>query len=153
MIETCKCPDCGAQMNRETRSEEIVHKDRTLTVRQPGFYCTVCDEVVLTIDDIKVTEPAIVDFRAKTEGLLSAVEITQIREQILHLSQRQAGMILGGGPRAFQKYESRKVTVSRPMSNLLRLLRKHPEHLKDLDPGSATSDTYRTGRDLQNNPG
>ena len=142
MTETCKCPNCGAQMNRDIRPEEIAFKDRTLTVRQPGFYCTVCDEVVLTIDDIKVTEPAIVDFRAKTEGLLSAVEITQIREQILHLSQRQAGMILGGGPRAFQKYESRKVTVSKPMSNLLRLLRKHPEHLKDLDPGSASSLTH-----------
>ena len=153
MTETRTCPDCGAQMNRDIRPEEILHKGRTLTVRQPGFYCIACDQAVLTAADIRATEPAIVDFRAQTEGLLSAVEITQIREQILHLSQRQAGMILGGGPRAFQKYESRKVTVSRPMSNLLRLLRKHPEHLKDLDPGSAISDTYRTGRDLQNNPG
>ena len=45
-------------------------------------------------------------------------------------------LILGGGPRAFQKYESRKATVSKPMSNLLRLLSKHPEHLKDLDTTS-----------------
>ena len=58
MTETCKCPNCGAQMNRDIRPEEITFKGRTLTVRQP-------------------------------------------------------------------------------MSNLLRLLRKHPEHLKDLDTTSA----------------
>ena len=136
MTETCKCPNCGAQMNRDIRPEEITYKGRTLTVRQPGFYCAGCDEVVLTAADIQATEPAIVDFRAQTEGLLSADEIAQIREQVLHLSQRRAGMILGGGPRAFQKYESRKATVSKPMSNLLRLLGKHPEHLKDLDTTS-----------------
>lgn len=39
---------------------------------------------------------------------------------------------LGGGPRAFQKYETRAVAVSRPMSNLLRLLERHPEALNDL---------------------
>ena len=71
MIETCKCPNCGAQMNRDIRPEEITYKGRTLTVRQPGFYCAGCGEVVLTAADIQATEPAIVDFRAASRLLTS----------------------------------------------------------------------------------
>jgi HTH-type transcriptional regulator / antitoxin MqsA len=48
------------------------------------------------------------------------------------LSQRKAGEILGGGPRAFQKYESGSQAVSAPMSNLLRLLAKDPSRLQEL---------------------
>jgi DNA-binding transcriptional regulator YiaG len=51
----------------------------------------------------------------------------------LRLSQRKAGELLGGGPRAFQKYESGEVMVSAAMSNLLRLLDKDPRRVKELD--------------------
>jgi HTH-type transcriptional regulator/antitoxin MqsA len=50
----------------------------------------------------------------------------------LKLSQRKAGEILGGGPRSFQKYESGEVLVSRPMTQLLRLLERDPKRLKEL---------------------
>ncbi len=32
-----------------------------------------------------------------------------------------------GNPNAFQKYELATVTVSKPMSNLLRVLERHPQ--------------------------
>jgi HTH-type transcriptional regulator/antitoxin MqsA len=56
----------------------------------------------------------------------------KVREA-LGLSQRKAGELLGGGPRAFQKYESGKQAVSVPMSHLLRLLARDPSRLKELD--------------------
>ena len=133
MSKTQNCPGCGTIMVRDTRPHEVIHKDRSITIRQPAFYCTACDEAVLTTDDIRATEPAIFDFKARADGVLSATEITEIREKILKISQRRAGLLLGGGPRAFQKYESRQVTISRAMSNLLVLLGKHPDQLAELE--------------------
>ena len=70
------CPDCGAAMMRATRPEVIHHRGQSLSIQQPGLYCTTCDEVLLTTDDIRATEPAIMDFRAgenhKTKVLVSS---------------------------------------------------------------------------------
>ncbi|MBX7115564.1 MAG: type II toxin-antitoxin system MqsA family antitoxin [Myxococcaceae bacterium] len=49
-----------------------------------------------------------------------------------HLSQRRAGKLWGGGPRAFQKYEAGTQQVSVPMTNLLRLLARDPRRLHEL---------------------
>ena len=53
-------------------------------------------------------------------------------EKRFGLTQREVGAILGGGPNAFQKYEQDTVTVSKPMSNLLRVLERHPEEVEEL---------------------
>lgn len=128
------CPACGAEMARDTRPDTITYKDRSVSVDQPGWYCTNCDEAVLTEADVATTEAAYFDLRAQAEGLLTAPEITRIRKR-LNLSQRKAGQILGGGARAFQKYEGRKVAVSKAMSNLLTILDRHPEILMEIESG------------------
>jgi HTH-type transcriptional regulator/antitoxin MqsA len=56
---------------------------------------------------------------------------------MLGLSQRKASELLGGGPRAFQKYESGTQALSVAMSHLLRLLAKDPARLRELT-GPAT---------------
>jgi HTH-type transcriptional regulator/antitoxin MqsA len=71
------------------------------------------------------------ELRAEVEGVLGPKEVAAIRERP-KLSQRRAGEILGGGPRAFQKYESGEQQVSTPMANLLRLLAKDPHRLDEL---------------------
>ena len=63
--------------------------------------------------------------------MLGPREVAHIRSK-LKLSQRRAGELLGGGPRAFQKYESGEQQVSVPMANLLRLLDKDPRRLTEL---------------------
>ena len=50
----------------------------------------------------------------------------------LGLSQREAGRIIGGGPNAFQKYESGEILASRAVSNLLQVLARHPEEIERL---------------------
>ena len=63
----------------------------------------------------------------KDEVLLPS-EIRRIRER-LGLSQVEAGKILGGGPRAFTKYETGSMSPAASTNNLLRLLDADPTAL------------------------
>ena len=52
----------------------------------------------------------------------------------LGLSQTATGQVIGGGPRAFQKYESGDLLPSRAISSALRLLDHDPKALRLLRP-------------------
>jgi HTH-type transcriptional regulator/antitoxin MqsA len=78
-----------------------------------------------------VVDRTLLELRAEVHGVLKPDEVRAIRLR-LKLSQRKAGELLGGGPRAFQKYESGEVLVSKPMAQLLRLLERDPRRLKEL---------------------
>lgn len=131
------CPICGGDLRRARRADRIEYKGLSRQVTQSGWYCGKCGEAVLEAADVKATEAAFVDLKAEADGLMTAEEVRRVR-RALGLSQREAGEVLGGGPRAFQKYESRTVTVSKPMSNLLRLLQRHPKALKELTAREST---------------
>lgn len=100
-------------------------------MRVSGRWCDRCGEAVFEGDALQKRERAFLELRAKVEGVLSPDRVAAIRER-LKLSQRRAGEILGGGPRAFQKYESGTQQVSVPMTNLLRLLERDPRRLGEL---------------------
>lgn len=137
MDKVLQCHECGSDMVRDTRPHDVVYKEESVQVQQPGWYCTGCREVVLDGTDMDVTEEAFVRLRAEVDGILTPAEVTRIRKH-LGLSQRQAGALLGGGPRSFQKYESGADWVTRAMANLLRLLDKDPSRLSELgDTGKA----------------
>ena len=59
-------------------------------------------------------------------------EIRSIRER-LGLTQSEAGELIGGGPRAFTKYEAGTVKPSASVINLLRVLDAHPNALAALE--------------------
>lgn len=63
--------------------------------------------------------------------ILAPEEIAHVRKK-LRLSQKRASELLGGEHRAFHEYESGKVPISVPMSNLLRLLDNDPTRLEEL---------------------
>ena len=125
------CPETGKPMVRDTRPMEITYKDQSTTVDMPGWYCHESGESIHTAEDMKVSDAALKELRLEVENLLKPQEVKRIRKKI-GLSQRDAGTILGGGPNAFQKYEQDTVTVSKPMSNLLRVLERHPEEVEEL---------------------
>lgn len=125
------CPETGTPMVRATRSLEISYKGQSTTIDMPGWYCDESGESIFTDEDMKVSDAALKDLRKEVENLLKPQEIKRIRTKI-GLTQREAGSLLGGGPNAFQKYEQNTVTVSKPMSNLLRVLERHPEEIEEL---------------------
>jgi HTH-type transcriptional regulator/antitoxin MqsA len=125
------CPETGKPMVRATRTKEISYKDHSTTIEMPGWYCDESGESIHTADDLKVSDAALKELRLEVEKLLKPQDVKRIRTAI-GLTQREAGTILGGGPNAFQKYEQDTVTVSKPMSNLLRVLERHPEEVEEL---------------------
>ena len=131
MAKTPVCPETGKPMARDTRPVEISYKGQSTTVDMPGWYCLESGESVHTAEDMKVSDAALKELRLQVENLLKPQEVKRIRNKI-GLTQREAGTILGGGPNAFQKYEQDTVTVSKPMSNLLRVLDRHPEEVEEL---------------------
>ncbi|MBI3517196.1 MAG: type II toxin-antitoxin system MqsA family antitoxin [Proteobacteria bacterium] len=58
-------------------------------------------------------------------------KVRKLRERA-GLSQRRAGHLLGGGPRAFQKYETGQVEPSVAVLNLLTLIANDPSRLDEL---------------------
>lgn len=98
---------------------------------QPGWWPEDDSDGVFTGPDALATDQALREMKAEVASLPTPEDVRRIRQQ-LKLSQRRAGEVLGGGPRAFQKYELGEVAVSRPMANLLRLLERDPTRLKEL---------------------
>lgn len=119
-------------MTFRTKTNEIEYKGYSTKVRLQGWWCRSCGEGILDGEALKTSERAFLDLKVEVDGLLRPEEIAAIRKR-LRLSQRRAGEVLGGGPRAFQKYESGQVMVSAAMSNLLRLLDADPKRLQELE--------------------
>lgn len=125
------CPVDGTPMRRDVRPLEIAYKGRALTVEMPGWYCDACGESVHDADDMKASDRALNRLKAEADGLLRPEDVRRIRKR-LGLTQRDAGRVIGGGPSAFQKYESGELLTSRALSNLLRILERHPEELRTI---------------------
>lgn len=123
-------------MVRDTRPMELNYKGQSATVQMPGWYCRDSGESIHTGADMKVSDKALKELKIKVEKLLLPEEIRRIRTK-LGLTQREAGDVIGGGPNAFQKYESGEVLLSKGMSNFLRVLEKHPEEVAKLKEQSA----------------
>jgi len=98
----------------------------------PGWYCAQSGESIHTGGDMAVSDRALNRLKAKVEGLLLPEDVKRIRRH-LKLTQREAGLIIGGGPNAFQKYESGEVLVSKAITSALILLDKDPTGLELLE--------------------
>ena len=126
------CPETGAPMYREVRPMTLAYKGKNVTFDMPGWYCDQSEESIHTGEDMKVSDRMLNRLKAQGEGLLEPEEIRRIRKK-LHLSQEAAGLLIGGGPRAFQKYENGDLLPSRAISSALALLDHDPESLSVLE--------------------
>ncbi len=132
MRETRIHPETGEKLKRDIRPFVVRYEGRTRKVDLPGWYpAKKGGDGIHMGDDLDAADRALIELKAEVHGVLKPQEVRAIRLR-LKLSQRKAGEILGGGPRSFQKYESGEVLVSRPMTQLLRLLERDPRRLKEL---------------------
>jgi len=125
------CPETGVPMYRGVRPITLTYKGESITFDMPGWYCEQSEESIHTGEDMKVSDRKLNLLKARSEGLLEPEEIRRIRKK-LRLSQEAAGLLIGGGPRAFQKYESGDLLPSRAVSSALVLLDHDPEALSVL---------------------
>jgi len=126
MTANPECPKTGAPMHRNVRPMTLTYKEESITFDMPGWYCDESDESIHTGKDMKVSDRMLHRLKARSEGLLEPEEIRHIRKK-LRLSQEAAGLLVGGGPRAFQKYESGDLLPSRAVSSALVLLDRDPK--------------------------
>jgi HTH-type transcriptional regulator/antitoxin MqsA len=118
-------------MYRGVRPLTLAYKDESVTFDMPGWYCDASDEAIHTGADMKVSDRMLNRLKARAEALLAPDEIRRIRKK-LGLTQEQAGELIGGGPRAFQKYETGDLLPSRAISSALALLDHDPSALNVL---------------------
>ena len=126
-------------MRRGVRPMTLEYKGAQTTFDMPGWYCDGSEESIHTGEDMKVSDRALNRLKAATEGLPLPEEIRRIRTK-LGLTQEAAGELIGGGPRAFQKYEAGDLLPSRAIGSALALLDHDPTGLSVLHarprPGS-----------------
>src|ERR1700719_1356716 len=125
------CPKTGAPMQRGGRPMTLEYKGASTTFDMPGWYCDASQESIHTGEDMKVSDRVLNRLKAATEGLPLPEEIKRIRTK-LGLTQEAAGELIGGGPRAFQKYEAGDLLPSRAVSSALALLDHDPSALSVL---------------------
>lgn len=122
------CPETGAPMHRAVRPMTLAYKGASITFDMPGWYRDQSAESIHTGEDMKVSDRMLNRLKAQSEGLLEPEEIRRIRKK-LGLTQEAAGLLIGGGPRAFQKYETGELLPSRAISSALALLDHDPDGL------------------------
>ena len=119
------CPETGVPMHRDTRPMKIVYKGESIIVNMPGWYCEASGESIHDGSDMKVSDRALTALKAEVEGRLAPQAVRRIRKK-LGLTQKDAGRLIGGGPNAFQKYESGDVLASGAITSVLLLLDRDP---------------------------
>jgi HTH-type transcriptional regulator / antitoxin MqsA len=138
------CHIDGMKMKRDERPFEVNYKGLSETVSLPGWYCS-CGESLHSKTEMKVADAALKRLKAKEKGVFSPETIRAIRKR-LELTQEEAGTLFGGGPRAFQKYESGEIMPSRTMCATLYFVVRRPEMLDELRARSNFSEV--SGEDL-----
>lgn len=144
-VRTQPCPECSGMMKYEKHDDVLEYNGQTRTIKTLGWWCRQCGEGILTGEPLLAHEQAFQEFKAEVDHVLGPKEVAEVR-RTLGLSQRRAGELLGGGPRAFQKYEAGKQAVSVPMSHLLRLLVNDPKRLRELAPATTKAGGTRASR-------
>jgi HTH-type transcriptional regulator/antitoxin MqsA len=127
------CPFCANKSYyHQTKKMTLRYKSSPITVNQPGFWCDECGEGVIGGEDRKATQKELQTLRAEIDGLLTPDKIKLIREK-LKLTQLSASEIFGGGVNAFSRYERGETPIPKPLSQLLLILKKHPDLLIEIN--------------------
>lgn len=154
MDDPC-CPETGTPMERGIQTLTLNYKGRSLKFEMPGWYCPECGEGIHSGLDMKLSDRALNRLKAEAEGLLSPEEIRRVRKK-LRLTQADAGQLIGGGPRAFQKYEAGDLLLSRGINSALVLLESEPESLnllRERDSGRDKTDELPKSNVMAKNTG
>lgn len=122
-----KCPICcEGVLEKNVLKETFEYKgSKTVVPDYVIFSCPVCEETIVSEETLKSTEKTIRDFHRSVDGLLTSEQIKKGR-QALGFNQDAFAAVLGVGAKNFSRYENGKVTQSKSMDNLLRIVYEYP---------------------------
>jgi len=127
-----QCELCGAYASEHKIKPMVyIYKKKEFVINQPAQWCDACDEGIIDAEDNRKVDALIQAEKSRIDGLLTPDEIKQVRKK-LKLTQKNAAELFGGGINAFNRYEKGRLPVPRSLSQLLMILRNHPNQLKEL---------------------
>jgi HTH-type transcriptional regulator / antitoxin MqsA len=129
--ETMISPETGETLKRDIRPFVVSYKGESIVVYLPGYYPAGDGDGVHVGKDMNVVDDALRQLKERVEGVPTPATIRRVRAK-LHLSQREAGALFKVGENAFDKYERGLIEPSGPTIQLIKVLDRHPELVKDL---------------------
>ena len=137
------CPICGSgALTKKSIEETFDYKGKSITIKDYLiFECPVCEESIVEQETLKNTEPILIDFRRKVDNLLTPNEIKEIR-LLFGYTQENFAELLGGGKKAFARYENGAIAQSRAMDHQLKMLRNNPSNILVLRVNSSGYTEY-----------
>lgn len=126
MTETRIHPKTGKILRRGTRLQQVSFGSMTRVVEAPGWYPDDDSDSIHSGADLAQADAAFRELKAAY-----AAHVRKIRKR-LNLTQEEAGRLIGGGRRAFQKYESGATPPSDAAVGLIEILNRRPEELETL---------------------
>ncbi|MFI4920261.1 MAG: type II toxin-antitoxin system MqsA family antitoxin [Gammaproteobacteria bacterium] len=129
-----KCPNCGkAELVHGTRDMPYVYKGETKVIPTVvADYCPACGEGVMELGESVRTSVMMLDFNKEVNASFVDPEfIVNVRKK-LHLDQKEAAEIFGGGVNAFSRYENGKTRPPLALVQLLKVLDRHPDLINEV---------------------
>jgi HTH-type transcriptional regulator/antitoxin MqsA len=126
MEETRIHPETGETLRRDVRRERIAYGPLWREVDLPGWYPEGEGDAVHSGVDLAEADRVFKELK-KEYG----AHVRKVRKA-LGLTQEEAGRLIGGGKRAFQKYESGATPPSEAAMGLIEVLARHPEAMETL---------------------
>lgn len=126
MADTRIHPVTGRLLKRDVRPMIVQYGSMAREVDLPGWYPDDDGDAVHTGVDLREADEAYAELRKQY-----AAHVREVRKS-LGLTQVEAGEIIGGGKRAFQKYESGKAPPSDAAVGLIEILARSPKQLEVL---------------------
>ncbi|MGB3710469.1 MAG: type II toxin-antitoxin system MqsA family antitoxin [Erythrobacter sp.] len=134
MTKTRIHPETGEILRRDVREQLITFGPLSETVEVSGWYPDGDGDAIHTGADLKAANEV---YKKLRSAYGQRVRDLRLR---LNLTQEQAGAIIGGGRRAFQKYEAGTMAPSDAAIGLIAILERCPEQIETLKQLKAGAD-------------
>jgi len=124
------CPICGeGHLSAHVGKNEVSYRGQSRAIDYEFSTCDSCGSEIATAGQTKANKRIMNAYRKEVDDLLAGNEILYFRKDVLHLSQKLAALVFGGGKIAFSRYEKDDIVPSDAMNSLLWLCMKNPQNV------------------------
>jgi HTH-type transcriptional regulator / antitoxin MqsA len=125
-LRNTTCPAClSGTLKRHAFQSSVVHAGVKDAIQQAKLVCSHCGIELFDETCSRENRRSLVVFQKRVDGVPTGAEIKAMRLRA-KLSSERAGRLLGGGPKAFSKYENEEIVPTGGMLTIMRLLIAYP---------------------------